>query len=134
MTVHKFLPNSDEAITNEMLQKLGLQQIDQLFSDVPEEVRLKRPLRIPDAMSEIELEKSVGARLSKNSSAPDFLNFLGGGVWLHHVPSIIDEILSRGEFYTAYTPYQPEISQGMLQGMFEYQSENLRAYIDGRCE
>jgi glycine dehydrogenase subunit 1 len=74
-------------------------------------------------MSEIELEKLVSSKLGRNKAAPECLNFIGGGSWVHHVPSIIDEILSRSEFYTAYTPYQPEISQGMLQGMFEYQSQ-----------
>ena len=69
--------------------------------------------------SEIELEKLVSSKLAKNKSAPECLNFIGGGNWVHHVPSIIDEILSRSEFYTAYTPYQPEISQGMLQGLFD---------------
>ena len=122
-SVHKFLPNSVESLTNEMLRKIGLSSIEQLFSDVPNELRMTRPLKIPDSLSEIELESAVRAKLSKNRSPPDLLSFIGGGIWLHHVPSIIDEILSRGEFYTAYTPYQPEISQGMLQGMFEYQSE-----------
>lgn len=106
-----------------MLKKLGLESVDQLFSDVPEKVLFNRPLAIPSALSEIELEKQVSSKLALNKSYPDSLNFLGGGVWIHHVPSIVDEILSRGEFYTAYTPYQPEISQGMLQSMFEYQSQ-----------
>jgi len=106
-----------------MLDRLGLDSLDELFSDIPEKVRLGRSLRIPDSMSEIELEKLVSDKLSRNNSAPEFLNFLGGGNWVHHVPSIVDEILSRGEFYTAYTPYQPEISQGMLQALFEYQSQ-----------
>jgi glycine dehydrogenase subunit 1 len=120
---HKFLPNSDDDITNSMLQSLGLQSIEELYSDVPKEVILGRPLNIPEAMSEIELEKLVSDKLGRNQSYPDYLNFLGGGCWVHHVPSIVDEVLSRGEFYTAYTPYQPEISQGMLQSMFEYQSQ-----------
>ena len=106
-----------------MLEKLGLQNISQLFADIPESVRLNRPLILPDALSEIELERLVSSKLAKNKSAPECLNFIGGGNWVHHVPSIIDEILSRSEFYTAYTPYQPEISQGMLQGLFEYQSQ-----------
>jgi len=123
MAVHKFLPNSEEEITQKMLAKLGLNNVDDLFSEIPEEVRLNRPLNIPESMSEIELERLVSEKLAKNKSSPEFLNFLGGGAWMHHVPSIVDEILSRGEFYTAYTPYQPEISQGMLQGLFEYQSQ-----------
>ena len=123
MVVHKFLPNSSEDITRLMLQKLGLQGVDELFSDVPDDVRLKSPMKIPTALSDFELERFVDSKLSKNASAPEYLSFLGGGNWLHYVPSVIDEILSRGEFYTAYTPYQPEISQGMLQGLFEYQSQ-----------
>ena len=106
-----------------MLDKLGLESVDQLYSDVPKNVILNRSLNIPDAMSELELEKHLGEKLGQNKSYPEFLNFLSGGCWIHHIPSIIDEILSRGEFYTAYTPYQPEISQGMLQSMFEYQSQ-----------
>ena len=106
-----------------MLQKLGLDNVDDLYSDVPKELLLKRPLAIPEALSEIELEKLLNGKLAKNKAFPDFLNFLGGGCWVHHIPSIVDEILSRGEFYSAYTPYQPEISQGMLQSMFEYQSQ-----------
>ena len=123
MTIHKFLPNSDEETTLHMLKSLGFSNIDDLFSDIPVEVRLSRPLNIPDAMSEIELERFVLGKLSRNKSYPEYLNFIGGGNWLHHVPSVVDEILSRGEFYTAYTPYQPEISQGMLQALFEYQSQ-----------
>lgn len=123
MVVHKFLPNSMEDITRLMLQKLGLESIDELYSDVPASVQLKRSLKIPKGLSDFELERLVDSKLSKNSSAPEYLSFLGGGNWLHYVPSAIDEILSRGEFYTSYTPYQPEISQGMLQGLFEYQSQ-----------
>jgi glycine dehydrogenase subunit 1 len=121
--VHKFLPNSEESITKTMLERLHLTSVEQLFSDVPKDVILKRPLKIPEALSEIELEGFVADKLSQNKSYPDYLNFLGGGCWVRHVPSIVDEILSRGEFYTSYTPYQPEISQGMLQSMFEYQSQ-----------
>ncbi|MGA2877137.1 MAG: aminomethyl-transferring glycine dehydrogenase subunit GcvPA [Nitrososphaerales archaeon] len=123
MAVHKFLPNSEERIIDHMLERLGLQDISQLFCDIPESVRFTLPLNIPEALSEIELEKLVSSKLAKNKSVPECLNFIGGGNWVHHVPSIIDEILSRSEFYTAYTPYQPEISQGMLQGLFEYQSQ-----------
>ena len=123
MAVHKFLPNSVDAITEAMLRKIGLKNAQELFSDVPKSVRLTRPLKLPEGLSEIELERLVSSKLSKNKAAPDYINFLGGGSWLHHVPSIVDEILDRGEFYTAYTPYQPEISQGMLQGLFEYQSQ-----------
>jgi glycine dehydrogenase subunit 1 len=123
MVVHKFLPNSDIAIAKIMLQHLGLKSVEDLYSDVPDELRLRRPLNVPDGVSDLELERLVEAKLGRNMSSPECLNFLGGGIWQHYVPAIIDEILSRGEFYTAYTPYQPEISQGMLQGLFEYQSQ-----------
>jgi glycine dehydrogenase subunit 1 len=106
-----------------MLDNLGISSVDQLYSDVPKEVILTRDLNIPEALSEIELEKLLSEKLGRNKSYPSFLNFLGGGCWVHHIPSVVDEVLSRGEFYTAYTPYQPEISQGMLQSMFEYQSQ-----------
>ncbi|HKW05906.1 MAG TPA: hypothetical protein VJN71_11445, partial [Nitrososphaerales archaeon] len=123
MGPHKFLPNSDDQITRSMLEKLGIKSIDDLFSDVPPQLLLKNPLSIPESMSEIQLENHVESKLSRNKAFPEFLNFLGGGCWVHHVPAVVDEILSRGEFYSAYTPYQPEISQGMLQSMFEYQSQ-----------
>ena len=119
MSTHKFLPNSNDHISKVMLDRLGLTDVSQLFSDIPESVRLNRALRLPKAISEIDLERLVTSKISKNKSAPDYLIFIGGGSWLHHVPSVIDEILGRGEFYTAYTPYQPEISQGMIQGLFE---------------
>jgi glycine dehydrogenase subunit 1 len=123
MVVHKFLPNSDSVIAKTMLQHLGLKSIEDLYSDVPEELRLRRSLNVPEGVSDLELERLVEAKLARNLSSPECLNFLGGGIWQHYVPAIVDEILSRGEFYTAYTPYQPEISQGMLQGLFEYQSQ-----------
>jgi glycine dehydrogenase subunit 1 len=121
--VHKFLPNSETTVAETMLHKLGLGSVDDLYSDVPKGVTLNRPLNIPEALSEIELERLVAGKLDQNRSYPEFLNFLGGGCWVRYIPSVVDEILSRGEFYTSYTPYQPEISQGMLQSMFEYQSQ-----------
>jgi glycine dehydrogenase subunit 1 len=123
LKTHRFLPNSEEEIIRRMMDRLGIDEVAELFSVIPQSVRLNRDLDLPDAMSEFELEKLVNSKLSKNLTSPEYLNFIGGGIWLHHVPAIIDEILSRGEFYTSYTPYQPEISQGMLQGLFEYQSQ-----------
>jgi glycine dehydrogenase subunit 1 len=123
LEAHKFLPNSEERITEFMLKRLGLKSVDELYSDVPSELLLKGSLNIPEALSELELQKLVEGKLSRNKSYPKFLNFIGGGCQLHYVPSVVDEILARGEFYTSYTPYQPEISQGMLQSLFEYQSQ-----------
>jgi glycine dehydrogenase subunit 1 len=105
-----------------MLQKVGASSVDELFSDIPPGVRLKRKLRLPEGASEYEVRREVQRRLSHNSTPPGSLCFLGGGVWPHYVPAAVESITSRQEFYTSYTPYQAEISQGMLQALFEYQS------------
>ncbi len=119
---HPLLPNLDETLVTKMLQKAGASSVDELFSDIPERVRLKRKLRLPKGASEYEVRREVLARLSMNRTPPDSLCFLGGGVWPHYVPAAVEAITSRQEFYTAYTPYQAEVSQGMLQSLFEYQS------------
>jgi glycine dehydrogenase subunit 1 len=119
---HPFLPNLDESFVSQMLQKAGASTVDDLFSDIPQKVRLKRRLRLPEAESEYAVRREVTARLSQNSTPPNTLCFLGGGVWPHYVPAAVESITSRQEFYTSYTPYQAEISQGMLQALFEYQS------------
>ena len=115
---HKFMPHSDKEI-KEMLDVIGVASIDDLYSDVPEEVMFTREYNIPSAMSEIELRKHFKELAEKNKS---LTIFAGGGAYDHYSPSVIPHILSRSEFYTAYTPYQPEISQGTLQYIFEYQS------------
>lgn len=119
---HPYMPNSDPTILREMLGEVGLKSFGELFEDIPEAIRSKADLALPTAMSEQDTRRLVEATLAKNLSTRDVLSFLGGGVWPHHVPAAIDAIISRGEFLTSYTPYQPEISQGMLQAMFEYQS------------
>jgi len=96
--------------------------VDELFSDIPEKVRLKRSLRLPAGASEYEVRREVLAKLGQNKTPPGSLCFLGGGVWPHYVPAAVESITSRQEFYTSYTPYQAEVSQGMLQALFEYQS------------
>lgn len=118
---HPYIPNT-ERIREEMLREIGITSIDDLFSDIPGEIRLKEPLRLPGPMSEIEVKRHVEAMLAKNKPFTKMLSFLGGGVWPHHIPAHIRSLLQRSEFLTAYTPYQPEISQGMLQALFEYQS------------
>ena len=105
-----------------MLADIGVKSMDELFSDIPIQLRSKAELPIRSKLSEIETRRYVEGLLSKNQSTRDILSFLGAGVWPHHVPAAIDAIISRGEFLTSYTPYQPEISQGMLQSLFEYQS------------
>jgi len=101
---------------------MNRKSVSELFSDVPEELKLKRPLNIPEAMSELELEKHMKELASKNANTDEYICFLGAGAYDHYIPSVIRHMLMRGEFYTAYTPYQPEISQGTLQAIFEYQT------------
>ncbi|QQG48565.1 MAG: aminomethyl-transferring glycine dehydrogenase subunit GcvPA [archaeon] len=119
---HPLLPNLDEALVAKMLSKIGAKSIDELFSDIPPGVRLGRALKVPEGGSEYSVRRDVQNRLSANKTPPGSLCFLGGGVWPHYIPAVVESIMSRNEFYTAYTPYQAEISQGILQALFEYQS------------
>ncbi|MBI3858653.1 MAG: aminomethyl-transferring glycine dehydrogenase subunit GcvPA [Thaumarchaeota archaeon] len=119
---HPFLPNLDPALVSEMLKKSGAESVEDLFSDIPSGVRLNRSLRIPEATSEYGMRREMGERLSRNKSYPGALCFLGGGVWPHYIPAVVESVTARQEFYTSYTPYQAEVSQGMLQALFEYQS------------
>src|SRR5205823_12156496 len=96
--------------------------IDELFSGVPQDLRLKRPLNVPPALSEMELAQHLAELAAKNSHIGQKVCFLGGGAYDHFVPAVVDALAGRGEFYTSYTPYQPEVSQGNLQVMFEYQT------------
>ena len=105
-----------------MLETIGLDSLDQLFDMIPPEYRLARPLLIPRALGEIELTSQVSRLMSRNIGADLRPCFLGGGSYDHFVPAVVDHLASRGEFYTAYTPYQPEASQGTLQATFEYQT------------
>jgi glycine dehydrogenase subunit 1 len=105
-----------------MLAAIGAGSIDELFAMVPAEMRLDRPLDIPPAMSEMELTQHMTALAAKNEHAGSKVCFLGGGSYDHFIPAVVDEIAGRGEFYTSYTPYQPEVSQGNLQVVFEYQT------------
>jgi glycine dehydrogenase subunit 1 len=105
----------------EMLRVAGFSNIDELFADIPDEVRTDG-LDLPRGMSEIELMRELRTILGHNKSCLDAPSFLGAGIYFHFVPSAVRSIVGRSEFLTAYTPYQPEISQGMLQALFEYQS------------
>ena len=105
-----------------MLAEIGADSIDDLFSVIPEGVRLDRPLDLPAGRSEQDVLAHLSALAARNVSADDEITFLGAGMYDHYVPALIDSILSRSEFLTPYTPYQPEISQGGLQVMFEYQT------------
>jgi glycine dehydrogenase subunit 1 len=105
-----------------MLEAIGAKSLDELFSSIPVELRLNRSLDIPRALSELELTQHIGRLARMNSSAADKVCFLGGGCYDHFIPAIVDVVASRSEFYTSYTPYQPEASQGNLQVFFEYQT------------
>jgi len=105
-----------------MMQQIGIKDIDELYADVPEKFRLKKRLNLPEPLSEHEVREHIEVLLRKNRSCRDIPTFLGAGCWPHHVPAVVDNIVQRTEFLTSYTPYQPEISQGMLQAMFEFQS------------
>src|SRR5215212_6639577 len=106
----------------EMLERIGVASIDELFADVPVAVRLGRPLDLPSGRSEPEVYAYLRDLAARNVSAEDEITFLGAGMYDHYVPALIDALLSRSEFLTPYTPYQPEVSQGTLQLMFEYQT------------
>ncbi|MCY2995720.1 MAG: aminomethyl-transferring glycine dehydrogenase subunit GcvPA [Planctomycetota bacterium] len=105
-----------------MLDAIGVASLDELFRCIPQELRLQRPLDLPPAQSELELTQHLSALAARNAHAGRHVCFLGGGSYDHFVPAVVDALTSRGEFYTSYTPYQPEVSQGTLQAMFEYQT------------
>ncbi|HDN01750.1 MAG TPA: aminomethyl-transferring glycine dehydrogenase subunit GcvPA [Candidatus Bathyarchaeota archaeon] len=117
-----YIPNDTEEIRRLMLERIGINSVEELFKDIPKEVRLNRPLKLPGPCSEAEVVKTVESILKKNKTFKDLKVFVGGNVWPHYVPAAIDEITERSEFLTSYTPYQPEVSQGILQALFEYQS------------
>jgi glycine dehydrogenase subunit 1 len=102
-----------------LMEEIGVEDIESLFSDIPEEAHIDG-LDLPDGLPEWELKRKMDGILAANRT---MLSFLGGGAYQHHIPTAVGSILSRGEFFTSYTPYQPEISQGMLQSIFEYQSQ-----------
>src|SRR3954447_25000551 len=105
-----------------MLAAIGVDSIDELFAQVPEPLRLGRPLELPAGMSEAEVYERLASLAARNSDAEEQTCFVGAGMYDHYVPAIVDAITQRSEFLTPYTPYQPEISQGGLQAMFEFQA------------
>src|SRR5437763_807327 len=105
-----------------MLKTVGVASVEDLLKPIPAAVRLGRPLAVPPAMSEIELTRHMAALAGQNANAETHACFLGGGAYDHFIPAVVDGIAGRGEFYTAYTPYQAEASQGTLQTIFEYQT------------
>jgi glycine cleavage system P protein (glycine dehydrogenase) subunit 1 len=113
------LTDADRA---EMLAAIGVSSVDELFEQVPPGVRFGRELDVPPALTEVELVAHLSELAARNVHSGVELSFLGAGIYDHHVPAVVDVLLSRGEFLTAYTPYQPEMSQGVLQAIFEYQT------------
>lgn len=109
-----------EGDIKKMLEVIGVNDVEDLFSDIPEDLRLKNDLNLPKAMSELEVRAKIGNMAKKNKA--NLPIFMGAGIYDHYIPSIIPAITSRSEFYTSYTPYQPEVSQGTLQYIFEFQT------------
>jgi glycine dehydrogenase subunit 1 len=119
--MYPYIPNTPQD-EQEMLKAIGLNSMEQLFEDISEQVHLTKPLNIPDSKSELEVSSYLKDLADKNRSVSELACFLGAGAYDHYIPSVINAITSRSEFYTSYTPYQPEISQGTLQYIFEYQT------------
>ncbi|MCC6480050.1 MAG: glycine dehydrogenase, partial [Sphingomonadaceae bacterium] len=124
----RYLPLTDTD-RQAMLATIGAKTIDDLFVDVPEEARLNGPIEgLPMHASEMAVERHFSAMARKNMAAAHHPFFLGAGAYKHHVPASVDHLIQRGEFLTAYTPYQPEIAQGTLQMLFEFQTQVARLF------
>src|SRR6266567_1289928 len=119
---HPFIPNTSQELRKKMLETIGVASIDELYSDIPREVQLNRPLKVDGFYPEQEVRSRIEQLLSKNKSAADYDMFLGAGIYNHYIPAAVKTIMARTEFQTSYTPYQPEISQGLLQALFEFES------------
>jgi len=120
---HPYIANSQRGTKEEMMHQIGLKSIEDLYDDIPVEFRLKKPLDLPaSGLSEFEVRKHVETLLCTNKNSDSMPVFLGAGCWPHYVPAVVREIVQRSELLTAYTPYQAEIAQGILQALFEYQS------------
>ncbi|MBI5180019.1 MAG: aminomethyl-transferring glycine dehydrogenase subunit GcvPA [Nitrospirae bacterium] len=116
-----YVPNTEKD-RKEMLRTIGVDDIEKLLTDIPEEIRLKKELNLPSPLSENELKKELLVLSEKNADLLHYTSFLGAGAYDHYIPSVVEHMVSRSEFYTAYTPYQAEASQGMLQSIYEFQS------------
>ena len=118
----RYLPHT-EADRRAMLAAIGAKSVDELFADVPAAARLAKPVDLPLAMGELEVEREISALAALSRPAGSMASFLGCGAYRHHVPAAVDHLVQRGEFLTSYTPYQPEITQGTLQYLFEFQTQ-----------
>ena len=119
--MYPYIPHTKED-EQRMLETIGVNSIDDLFSDIPEDMRFNKALNLNTSMSELEVSNYLTKLSRTNTTIDDLTCFLGAGAYDHYIPSIVGHILSRSEFYTSYTPYQAEISQGTLQYIFEYQT------------
>lgn len=117
----EYIPNTLQD-QEEMLSTIGVSSIEELIADIPRELRLKRALAIPEPLSEIELRRQMSGLAQQNAHTDAYTFFLGGGAYDHYIPSVVSHLISRSEFYTSYTPYQAEMSQGLLQSIYEYQT------------
>jgi glycine dehydrogenase subunit 1 len=118
----RYIPHTGPDVER-MLQAVGMEATEDLFASIPKPLRLQRSLNLPAALDELSLQTALAALAARNTGSADRAAvFLGAGAHLHHIPAAVDQLLLRGEFFTAYTPYQPEVSQGTLQAVFEYQS------------
>ena len=118
----RYLPLTDRDRA-EMLAAIGVESIDALFADVPYAARLDGLVDLPKAIGEIEVERAISSLASRNIAAGSVPFFIGGGAYRHHIPAAVDHLIQRGEFLTSYTPYQPELAQGTLQYLFEFQTQ-----------
>jgi glycine dehydrogenase subunit 1 len=118
----RFLPHTDQDRAD-MLARIGVGSIDDLFADIPLDKRLTQPLQLPKQRSELEVSRIMRGLAAKNHAAGDGPFFVGAGAYRHHIPAAVDHIIQRSEFLTSYTPYQPEIAQGTLQYLFEFQTQ-----------
>ena len=121
----RYLPHTDDDV-GQMLDVIGATSLDDLFASIPEACRRKDALDLPEAMTEWELNKHMGKLASEMAVCPDYLVFMGAGSYDHYIPEAVKQLLGRSEFYTSYTPYQPEVSQGTLQAVYEYQTLTTR--------
>ncbi|WP_027109237.1 aminomethyl-transferring glycine dehydrogenase subunit GcvPA [Lacticigenium naphthae] len=118
---HHYLPDTEQD-RKEMMDVIGISSIDELFADLPESVRTKEPMQLKPALAQTELTRFLSQMAARNKTADELPLFLGAGTYDHYIPSVVDAVISRSEFLTAYTPYQPEASQGELQALFEFQT------------
>ena len=117
----RYIPHTETDI-RVMLSAIGIKEIGELFHSIPEALRLEAPLDLPPALPEADLTQALSQLASRNVNLEECAVFLGAGAYRHFTPSVVNHLLLRGEFLTSYTPYQPEVSQGTLQAIFEFQS------------